>query len=135
MDTNKIWTKMRNDQIEAMSEKQILQEILEVLVCIDKKIDYMVSKNTTIPETRRMYRNEMLSSGLDVMTLLSLPEHLRTTVKVLFEKGSATAEDISKITRKERAVESGYLNQLVRMGYVNKYRRGRKVYFSITDDK
>lgn len=126
---------MRNDQIEAMSEKQILQEILEVLVCIDKKIDYMVSKNTTIPETRRMYRNEMLSSGLDVMTLLSLPEHLRTTVKVLFEKGSATAEDISKITRKERAVESGYLNQLVRMGYVNKYRRGRKVYFSITDDK
>jgi len=126
---------MRNDQIEAMSEKQILQEILEVLVCIDKKIDYMVSKNTTTPETRRMYRNEMLSSGLDVMTLLSLPEHLRTTVKVLFEKGSATAEDISKITRKERAVESGYLNQLVRMGYVNKYRRGRKVYFSITDDK
>jgi predicted transcriptional regulator len=68
------------------------------------------------------------------MTLLSLPEHLRTTATVLFESGPSTAEEISKITKKERAVESGYLNQLVRMKHVNKYREGRKVYFCVNHD-
>lgn len=79
--------------------------------------------------------NEGPSTGLDVMTLLSLPEHLRTTATLLFELGESTAEDISQVTLKERAVESGYLNQLVRMRHVKTYRAGRKVYFCIIDNK
>jgi predicted transcriptional regulator len=34
-------------------------------------------------------------------------------------------------TKRARAVESGYLNQLVLMGYVKKERRGRKAYFYV----
>jgi len=43
----------------------------------------------------------------------------------------ATAEEVAEQTRRARAVESGYLNQLVMMGYIKKERRGRKAYFFI----
>lgn len=69
---------------------------------------------------------------LDVMTLLSLPDHLRKTAYVICEKGKVTAEEIATDTGRARAVESGYLNQLVRMGYLKKEREGRRVLFSVT---
>ncbi len=70
--------------------------------------------------------------ALDVMTLLSLPDHLRKTATIANSLGKATADEIAKATKRARAVESGYLNQLVRMGYLKKERNGRKVLFSVT---
>jgi hypothetical protein len=69
--------------------------------------------------------------SLDVMTLLSLPDHLRKTATVVSSLGVATAEEIAEGTSRARAVESGYLNQLVRMGYLKKEREGRRVLFSV----
>jgi predicted transcriptional regulator len=43
----------------------------------------------------------------------------------------ATAEEIASQTKRARAVESAYLNQLVIMGYLKKERKGRKAYFFI----
>jgi predicted transcriptional regulator len=40
-----------------------------------------------------------------------------------------TAEEIAEQTKRARAVESAYLNQLVIMGYLKKERKGRKAYF------
>jgi hypothetical protein len=67
----------------------------------------------------------------DVMSLLSLPASLRKTVMVLYKLDKATAEDISKETKRLRAVESAAANQLARMGYLKKKREGREVYFYI----
>ena len=75
---------------------------------------------------------EFRFESLDVMTLLSLPDHLRKSASMVCEKGRATADEISEATGRARAVESGYLNQLVRMGYLVKEREGRKVLFSVT---
>jgi len=75
--------------------------------------------------------NKVKLETLDVMTLLSLPDHLRKTATVVCSLGMATAEEIAGGTGRARAVESGYLNQLVRMGYLKKERRGRKVLFSV----
>ncbi|AFV24373.1 hypothetical protein Mpsy_2169 [Methanolobus psychrophilus R15] len=114
-----------------MPENEILEEILYNLKEINSKLERLLSKGEIVP-----FSNEKLNvnSSLDVMMLLSLPDHLRTTATTLFEIGPATAEDIAEITRKERAVESNYLNQLVRMEHVEKYREGRKVYFHINSD-
>jgi hypothetical protein len=68
-------------------------------------------------------------SSLDVMTLLSMPDHLRKTAMSICRCGRATAEEISQQTTRARAVESAYLNQLVFMGYLKKERKGRKAYF------
>ncbi len=102
------------------------KEILKVLQEINSKMDRLLVQNP--PE---IGRGDTLLESLDVMTLLSLPGHLRTTATALLELNSATAEELAKKTHKERAVESSYLNQLVRMGYVSKLRKGRKVYFII----
>jgi predicted transcriptional regulator len=67
----------------------------------------------------------------DAMSLLSLPMSLRKTVMVLYKLEKATAEDIAKETKRQRAVESSSANQLVRLGYLNKKREGRDVYFYI----
>lgn len=70
-------------------------------------------------------------ASLDVMTLLSMPDHLRKTAMTICRSGRATAEDVAGQTSRARAVESAYLNQLVIMGYVKKERKGRKAYFFI----
>jgi hypothetical protein len=66
---------------------------------------------------------------LDVMTLLSMPDHLRKTAMTVCRAGRGTAEEIAQQTSRARAVESAYLNQLVLMGYLKKERKGRKAYF------
>ena len=68
---------------------------------------------------------------LDVMTLLSLPDHLRKTATAVCKLGRATADEVADETGRTRAMESAYLNQLVRMGYLKKERVGRKVYFHV----
>jgi len=112
-----------------MSENELLEEILRNLQDINAKLDRIVGKKESFSEPVK----ETISESLDVMTLLSLPDHLRTTATTLFEIGPATAEEVSRVTLKERAVESNYLNQLVRMEHVEKYREGRKVYFRIRE--
>lgn len=112
-----------------MSENELLEEILKNLQAINTKLDRIVGKKESFSEPEK----EDITESLDIMTLLSLPDHLRTTATTLFEIGPATAEEVSKVTFKERAVESNYLNQLVRMEHVEKYREGRKVYFRIRE--
>jgi len=70
-------------------------------------------------------------ASLDVMTLLSMPDHLRKTAMSICRCGRATAEEIAVQTSRARAVESAYLNQLVIMGYLKKERKGRKAYFYV----
>ena len=71
---------------------------------------------------------------LDVMTLLALPDHLRKTASIVCDEGRITAGEVSDMTQRSRAMESGYLNQLVRMGYLRKDRGGRRVYFTVRGD-
>ena len=105
-----------------------LEKLYDKLQEIDDKLDRLLQEKTP----SNIIDSDILES-LDVMTLLSLPDHLRTSASTLFELGKATADEVSNVTDKERAVESNYLNQLVRMGHVEKFRIGRKVYFRIND--
>ena len=106
---------------------QLLEKIRENLEQLNEKIDAMfeIQKHSqrTIPEN--------LPEALDVMTLLSLPDHLRKTAVSLCRLEKATADEVAGQTKRARAVESGYLNQLVTMGYLKKERQGRKAYFYV----
>ncbi len=76
---------MSSDQIENMSEKEILVPILKTLISIDQRMDRLVPGDISMTrKTSIEDDNEGPSTGLDVMTLLSLPEHLRTTATLLF---------------------------------------------------
>ena len=58
-----------------------------------------------------------------------LPDPLKLTAKELIKLRITTAEELSAHTKRQRAVESKYLNDLVKMNYCRKIRIGRKIYF------
>lgn len=107
---------------------RVLEKIADSLSQLNEKVDVLIELQK---HSRGGIVSESLTDVLDVMTLLSLPDHLRKTAVTLCNLGQATAEEIAEQTRRARAVESGYLNQLVLMGYLKKERKGRKAYFYV----
>lgn len=108
--------------------------ILDELRKMNEKLDEVIKTNKEVLQEIRRGRkfiNESikLEGSLDVMTLLSLPDNLRKTAMVMCKLNEATAQDVARETGRKRAVESYLLNQLTRMGHLDKKRKGRKVYF------
>jgi hypothetical protein len=61
--------------------------------------------------------------------LIILPDHLRKTYVVVASKGECDAVQVSNFTGRCRAIESNYLNQLSRMGWLDKRRISKAVHF------
>jgi predicted transcriptional regulator len=68
--------------------------------------------------------------ALTPSTLLSLPDHLRKTAIIVCQLGEANATEVAARSGRARAAESDYLNQLARMGILEKRRKGRELYFT-----
>jgi len=119
------------NEISNKKPLNILEKIEESLEKLNEKMEVMIEiqKNTGANNQRIM--PALPDAPLDVMTLLSMPDHLRKTAMTICRCGRATAEEISEQTERARAVESAYLNQLVIMGYLKKERKGRKAYFYV----
>lgn len=116
-------------QQESLGKKpaQLLEKIRENLERLNEKIEVMIELQKHGREDSQL----ISETPLDVMTLLSMPDHLRKTAMTVCKFGRATAYEISQQTRRARAVESAYLNQLVIMGHLKKERKGRKAYFYV----
>ena len=122
---------IRND-LSSKKPLNILEKIEESLEKLNDKMEVMIEiqRNNNTTEGSRP-KAALPDVSLDVMTLLSMPDHLRKTAMTICRAGRATAEEVSDQTERARAVESAYLNQLVIMGYLKKERKGRKAYFYI----
>ena len=118
-----------------MEQEEFIKEILEALRETNKKLERIAHAQTLILESlrARAESEETKKLPLDVDALLTLPDHLRRTAMAVGELGSATADQAATQTGRTRAAESDYLNQLVKMGYLKKERKGRTVFFSIWD--
>lgn len=121
---------IRND-LSSKKPLNILEKIENSLEKLNEKIEVMIEiqKNNTGNNLKNI--PTLPDAPLDVMTLLSMPDHLRKTAMTICRCTRATAEEIADQTKRARAVESAYLNQLVIMGYLKKERKGRKAYFFI----
>jgi hypothetical protein len=111
----------------------ILEKIEVSLEKLNDKVEIMIEiqKNSNTNSNNQKAALPLPDASLDVMTLLSMPDHLRKTAMAICRSGRATAEETAEQTTRARAVESAYLNQLVIMGYLKKERKGRKAYFFI----
>jgi hypothetical protein len=111
----------------------IFEKIEESLERLNDKMEVMIElqRNSGGASGNAKSMPMIPDASLDVMTLLSMPDHLRKTAMTICRLGRATAEEISEQTERARAVESAYLNQLVIMGYLKKERKGRKAYFYV----
>ena len=123
---------MRDSKNTSADATSLLNDVNKKL---DKIIELLEKLVQRVPQTLRSVADveDALRTGIiDVVTLLSVPDHLRKTLIALAKLGGeATSEDVAKYTGRARAVESAYLNQLATLGYVIKGRKGRKVYFII----
>lgn len=106
----------------------ILEKIKENLERLNEKIEVMIELQK---HGRKDLEQQIADAPLDVMTLLSMPDHLRKTAMAVCRLGRATADEIAQQTHRARAVESAYVNQLVIMGHMKKERKGRKAYFYV----
>ena len=121
---------MTREELLSKKPLRILEKIKENLESINDKMEIMIEL-----QKHSHKENPILPDApLDVMTLLSMPDHLRKTAMTICRYGRATAEDVAQQTSRARAVESAYLNQLVIMGYLKKERKGRKAYFYADKD-
>ncbi|MBN2202690.1 MAG: transcriptional regulator [Candidatus Aenigmarchaeota archaeon] len=73
-------------------------------------------------------------SKKELNSLLELPDHLRKTELAILKAGYADAELVAGYTKRERAVESSYLNILKVMGRIEKKRVGKRTYFFVKND-
>jgi len=116
---------MANQEALGRKPLQVLEKIKENLERLNEKIEVMIE----LQKHGKKDFQPMPDAPMDVMTLLSMPDHLRKTAMTVCRLGRATAEEIAEQTHRARAVESAYLNQLVIMGHLKKERNGRKAYF------
>jgi hypothetical protein len=65
--------------------------------------------------------------------ILELPEHLQKTYVATIRLGLVNADVVAEETRRCRAIESSYLNQLVTLGFLTKMPRSKRIqWFSIS---
>ena len=119
-------TLLNNEEALGRKPLHVLEKIRENLERLNDKMEVMIELQK---HGRKDAMQPLSDAPLDVMTLLSMPDHLRKTAMTICRCGRATAEEISQQTTRARAVESAYLNQLVIMGHLKKERKGRKAYF------
>ena len=122
---------MIRNELSNKKSLNIFEKIEESLEKLNEKMEIMIELQRNNSTSNIKAVPALPDASLDVMTLLSMPDHLRKTAMTICRCGRATAEEISEQTERARAVESAYLNQLVIMGYLKKERKGRKAYFYI----
>ncbi|MFH0897331.1 MAG: transcriptional regulator [Candidatus Bathyarchaeota archaeon] len=120
---------MTSNRLKPNDLHEILIKINENLEQINVKLGKLIGSKEVTEQANDERRKGL--EALDVMTLLSLPDHLRKTAMILSKLDRATAGKVSGESGRARAVESSYLNQLVVMGYIKKMRAGHDVYFYV----
>lgn len=109
--------KRKSDDYRRMDFLVRLDRIFQELQAIRNRLDDIESM---ISEWRPQPLN------ISEQKLLSLPDNLRKSYLVVASKGECCATEVSNLTGRSRALESSYLNQLVRMGWLAK-RRNEKI--------
>jgi len=119
---------LSKEEVSGKKPLSVLEKIRENLEKLNEKVEVMIELQK---HDRREVQPTLADAPLDVMTLLSMPDHLRKTAMTICRLGRATADETADQTKRARAVESAYLNQLVIMGHLKKERNGRKAYFFV----
>jgi len=109
-----------SEKIQRIEEKlDSLMRMLEERFSVDKDVNVVPMKVDT-------------PSRLPInVYFLRLPDSLRQSMVAMDKLKEATTTRVSKETGRSRSVESIHLNQLERMGYLEKFRKGRKIYFRL----
>jgi hypothetical protein len=103
-----------------MARRSILEQIFKEMMNVRQRLDNIENsfsgwnpRPVQVPES----------------SLVRLPDHLRKTYVVVDTNGEIDAMQVANHTGRCRAIESNYLNQLFRMGWLSKRRISKTVHF------
>jgi len=111
--------------MEAMAPSREIQEILRRLRSIEDEIHKLRKRVDRLEAITQITAKPPITAD----NALRLPDSLRKTMVTLAQLIEAPAEAIAEQTHRTRGMESIYLNQLTRMGYIQKIKRGRRIHF------
>jgi hypothetical protein len=102
------------------------------LVRLDRIFQELLTIRHRLDDIERMFSNwNPQPLHISESDLLSLPDNLRKTYLIVASEGECSATQVSDLTGRCRAIESSYLNQLVRMGWLAKRRNSKTLHFYI----
>jgi hypothetical protein len=109
-------------------------EELEKSLALGKEVRIHPNDISGYVVLREILKIEAYKISEDVFKELeNLPLYLMKTLKaVITLGGSASAIQIANYTKRNYARESGYLNDLYRLGFLEKKKKGRKIFFTIS---
>ena len=103
------------------------KEVAERIKKIEERLDSLETMINTIGTTS-IKKDQ---NTINMSDLLTLPSSLQKSMLAVQELQEATASRVAEQTKRDRTVENIYLNQLTRLRYLTKERKGRKIYFKI----
>ena len=62
---------------------------------------------------------------------LTVPDSIRKSLFAVSRLESCTADEVSDVTGRHRSIENKYLNELYRSGWLDRERKGKKIYYSL----
>ena len=108
--------------IQTLEKVRKLEETL-------KQIQQRVEKLEIKQPPKIKVGNELNPQSLLEIDLMNLPDNLRRTMMALAQLGEATPEAVAEITKRTRGLENIYLKQLEMLNYIEKLKKGKRVYY------
>ena len=126
---------VRRDRMSSRRKRRTKKEedteelLRDTIRRLELRIAHLEQDISDLKEPSRQASEGKMKYRIGIAELLQLPDHLRKTMITLSEMGQATAAELAEKTGRVRNLESSYLNQLERMGLIERFRKGRKVFF------
>jgi len=115
-----------NMRSERLVRRSVLDKIFHEMIAIRCRLDDL-ERNMSSWSPEPLHISDS--------NLLLLPDHLRRSYMIVASRGECAAELVSNLTGRSRAIESNYLNQLTRMGWLNKRRVCKTINFRVVPQK
>jgi len=118
--------------MEPTKDEHLLNQALEKIRQLEEELQHIRQRveNLENPQPTPVKEPTQLDpQTIAEIDLMGLPQNLRKTIFALAKLREATPEEVAVETNRTRGLENIYLNQLELLGYVEKIKRGKRVYY------
>ncbi len=109
-----------------MSDLQNNNGILKYLNDINERLKALELRIADLEARSSTQMNDKMA------VFLTVPDSIRKSLFAVSRLTSCTADEVSEITGRHRSIENKYLNELYRGGWLERERKGKKIYYSLS---
>lgn len=114
----------------AQENDKTLTQIVERLIKLEEALQHVKQRVDQLETSQPILRSRQVESTMiQELDLMNLPDNLRRTMIAVVNLKEATPEEVAEVTNRTRGLENIYLNQLEMLGYIEKTKKGRRVYY------